>query len=308
MELYLAHLGGAGGYNDVSAAVLNGFQTLRQARPEFSDALIRFDLSGAILAEAIDGMEPTSDENCLRLAEHIRQAGIDRFLFASDYPVFSVEQTQQTLRNRLPLKEDELNTLLHSSSRRFDLLKEIQLISHPDLRRELLKRVARDQAIRKALFARPTEGSGPPAFDTDAVEEMTRIDDENRQWLTEQVQRHGWPGRSMVATDGAHAAWLLVQHADRDRMFQERCLERMQAAGADEVSATDIAYLTDRVLIGQGKPQRYGTQASIIEGKIILSPCEDPDKLDQRRSELGLAPVADYLETMRKEYGMDGHK
>src|SRR6516165_5364772 len=58
------------------------------------------------------------------------------------------------------------------------------------------------------------------------------------------VDKHGWPGKSLVGADGAHDAWLLVQHADKDRAFQKRCLELMEPLVAkDEVSKQDFAYL-----------------------------------------------------------------
>ena len=34
------------------------------------------------------------------------------------------------------------------------------------------------------------------------------------------------------------------------------------AAGQGKASRTDLAYLTDRVLLAEGEPQEYGTQAT----------------------------------------------
>jgi hypothetical protein len=44
----------------------------------------------------------------------------------------------------------------------------------------------------------------------------------------------GWPGSTLVGTDGAHAAWLIVQHADADPALQEKCLKLMTAAPAGD--------------------------------------------------------------------------
>jgi hypothetical protein len=40
-------------------------------------------------------------------------------------------------------------------------------------------------------------------------------DRRNTRWLARLVRRDGWPGISVAGADGAHAAWLLAQHADR---------------------------------------------------------------------------------------------
>jgi hypothetical protein len=59
---------------------------------------------------------------------------------------------------------------------------------------------------------------------------VASVDAGNLAWLKETVAEVGWPGRSMVGEDGAHAAWLLAQHADRDPAFQRRCLDLVTQA------------------------------------------------------------------------------
>ena len=141
-------------------------------------------------------------------------------------------------------------------------------------------------------------------IDPELVATRMKVDKENREWLKEQIAEHGWLGKSQVGTDGAAAAWLLVQHADMDREFQKECLELMVAAGPEEVAPRNVAYLTDRVLVAEGKPQRYGTQASMVDGKLKLQECEDPDNLDARRAEVGLGPIEEYLQVMREAYNL----
>jgi hypothetical protein len=82
------------------------------------------------------------------------------------------------------------------------------------LRAELLRRVEKDQVARKAL-------------DLDGMREA---DGENLPWLKELVAARGWPGSSLVGTDGAHAMWLLVQHATADPAFMRHCLDLLTAA------------------------------------------------------------------------------
>ncbi|MGD2109344.1 MAG: hypothetical protein PVI86_08115, partial [Phycisphaerae bacterium] len=46
--------------------------------------------------------------------------------------------------------------------------------------------------------------------------------------MKEIVAGHGWPTRTAVGSDGARAAWLLVQHAGLDPGFQRKCLTLME--------------------------------------------------------------------------------
>jgi hypothetical protein len=158
-----------------------------------------------------------------------------------------------------------------------------------ELSAELLARRDEDQRVRMA--------SSPPAGQyreiPPEIAEMMRVDEDNTAWLTELTARRGWPGRTLVGEDGAHAAWLLAQHADPES--QSAFLDLLRAAvGAGEASATDLAYLDDRVRMHAGQPQLYGTQ--FIHDQQGLRPwaIEDPENLDQRRARAGLRPFADY--------------
>jgi len=43
-----------------------------------------------------------------------------------------------------------------------------------------------------------------------------------------------------------------------------------------------IAYLTDRILVGTGKKQKYGTQANLKDGKAVAAPIDDEEHVDER--------------------------
>jgi hypothetical protein len=105
--------------------------------------------------------------------------------------------------------------------------------------------------------------------------------------------------------DGAFAAWLLVQHADRDPDFQAHCLTLMEEAyGNREVRGEDLAYLTDRVRVNSGQPQVYGTQFWRPPGpssRLEPRPIEDAANLDQLRAMMGLGPFAEYRKLMTGE-------
>lgn len=172
-------------------------------------------------------------------------------------------------------------------------------VKNPELREDLLKRLAADQKMRMEL-GQKYAGNIPP----EAVETLTKLDRENTAWIRKQISEHGWLGASKVGFDGAQAAFILVQHAAHDQEFQKQSLELLEKAVKDgEALPVHLAFLTDRVRLAQGKPQIYGTQTRVTkEGKFEVPPIEDEANVDKRRAEVGLEPLADYIEKMRQRY------
>ena len=166
------------------------------------------------------------------------------------------------------------------------------------LRRELLARRAEDQRVRQ--LASPPKEQRLARLPGEVAAQWQRVDQENTRWLGELVAARGWPGRTLVGKKGAHAAWLLAQHADHDPDLQRAFLEALRGAVAQgEASPADLAYLEDRVRVHAGQPQLYGTQFTVTGGEFAPFPIEDPQRLDQRRAAAGLEPFAAYQALMR---------
>lgn len=126
------------------------------------------------------------------------------------------------------------------------------------------------------------------------------VDERNTARMRQIVAEIGWPTISKVGPQASQMAWLLVQHADRDRDFQRACLALMRAQPAGEVDVSTIAYLEDRVRIGEGRPQLYGTQFHANEqGELEPFPIEDQEQVDARRAEVGLGTLAEYADQMQ---------
>ena len=191
-------------------------------------------------------------------------------------------------------------------------------IRESELRVELLRRAKADQDVRGAIVQWMTQFGNSDLGDKAAFEasldatrkaefkrfdeSMRRIDTENTERLGQIVERHGWPMSTLVGKDGAKAAWILVQHADLSPKFQRKCLDLMAKAPRDEIDQRDFAYLTDRVLLAEGKKQVYGTQFTMKNGKCDPRPLEDEANVDQRRKEVGLPPLAEYLKESEDFY------
>jgi hypothetical protein len=150
-----------------------------------------------------------------------------------------------------------------------------------ELRAELMDRANRDQAARLSLR------TAVAMMEWEAV--VAPVDRDNTARLREIIGSYGWPGRQLAGDDGAHAAWLLAQHAPPD--LQEEWLPLLEdAVTRGDASPVDLAYLEDRVLTHQGEPQLYGTQYLERDGVLDLCPVRDPAGLDERRAALGLPP------------------
>ena len=68
-----------------------------------------------------------------------------------------------------------------------------------------------------------------------------------------------------------------------------------------EVSKVDVAYLTDRVLVNEGKKQLFGTQFLEVNGKLVPQPIADEANLEKRRNDAGMIS----MEVYRRH--MEGH-
>ena len=171
-------------------------------------------------------------------------------------------------------------------------------VSHPALRDELMQMMERDQSARKQLTDK-----GYEHVDSLDVARVAAIDSVNIQRLQQIIEENGWPRKAQVGAKGVKSAFLIVQHADY--AFQKEMLPIVrQAYEQQELSGQDLALLTDRVLVGEDKPQRYGTQAYIADGILRFSPIEDEATVDERRAAIGLMPLAEYRKRLLKMYGL----
>jgi hypothetical protein len=134
--------------------------------------------------------------------------------------------------------------------------------------------------------------------------QLADLSAKNTPYIKAVVQKHGWPGKKLVGSRGEKAAFLLVSQAEKDLALQQAVLPLLEKA-VQEGDATPrfVAYLTDRVRIAEKRPQLYGTQFRKDDnGEQVPYPIEDPARVDERRAQLGMAPLEVYAEHMRKMY------
>ena len=124
---------------------------------------------------------------------------------------------------------------------------------------------------------------------TDRNFEQLRVEQANR--IEEIVAEFGWPTVDMVGDDASQAAWIIVQHADYDREFQNRMLKVMHPLALEEkISPANYAYLYDRT----HRPQLYGTQGKCEGTDFIPFPIQNIKGIDNRRREMKMTTAQAY--------------
>lgn len=153
-------------------------------------------------------------------------------------------------------------------------------VKNKTLAREIMNRVAAEQKVRKASVSGKAKRS-----------QYKALDKKNSKWLKSVLEKFGWPTFSLVGKSASDGAWLLVQHADHDVLFQKYALSLMKKAlkrNPKEVSKMRIAYLTDRILLNEHKPLIFGTMYKVDGLKVTLYPIKNSKQVDARRKTWGI--------------------
>ena len=165
------------------------------------------------------------------------------------------------------------------------------------LRKELLQMEKKDQDIRNKEIAKKYQ-------DIKLARKENEIDLKNTKRLKEIIAKYGFPYSELVGKDGTGAAFIIIQHS-ADHAFQEEMLPYIEkAAKRGDIPPDNYALLVDRTRTHKGLLQLYGTQASFKDGKLIVDPIEDEEKVDERRKALGLPPLEEYLKMLSELYKM----
>lgn len=118
----------------------------------------------------------------------------------------------------------------------------------------------------------------------------------NQVLLKHLIAKYGWLDKSSIGYRGETTLFLVIQHAPL--AYQKEMFPLMKAAvSKGEANAVNLAYLEDRILVNEGKKQKYGTQVMYNAKlkKYELAPVLDVASVNVRRQKLGLGTVEQYL-------------
>lgn len=207
------------------------------------------------------------------------------------------------------LKQDSDLNSLHSDKRWDKLVQQLQANVdkaeanyNKPLKAQLEQIYEADQKYRRMIGKVQQEHGAQSEQFKDLINKMNATDKENLQQVIAIIEEHGWPGKSMVGSSGSSTAWSVIQHSDME--YWLKYLPLMQeAAEKGELQKSSVALTEDRILVNQGKPQRYGSQLqqNFKTNQTEFFPIEDEANVDKRRAEVGLEPIKEYA----KRYGLD---
>jgi hypothetical protein len=176
----------------------------------------------------------------------------------------------------------------------------------PELAKEIKKMRDIDQKNRIKWSGMIRKGKDDTEKFKAFTKEVIAADRRHTARMREIVNQFGWPTYDLVGKGPSNSAWLIVQHADRNPLFQARCLPLLEEAVKNQqANPRNYAYLYDRVQVSQGRKQRYATQSStnngLTEGQFY--PLEDEFNVQKNREAMGVTrSVKEYANSMGFDY------
>jgi hypothetical protein len=112
-----------------------------------------------------------------------------------------------------------------------------------------------------------------------------------------------FPKSSEIGREGNQTLFLIIQHSNLE--IQKKYLPAVEKLANDnEIAKQAFALLKDRVCVGEGQDQIYGSQVKTDSAGIYtLVPIRDEIHVNERRKEMGMIPLEDYL----KRYNIVHH-
>lgn len=123
------------------------------------------------------------------------------------------------------------------------------------------------------------------------------------------LDKYGWLGADVVGETGNATLFLVIQHSDQ--ATQEKYLPMMREAVKNgKAQGSSLALLEDRVALGQGKLQIYGSQIGRDPDtqQYYVLPLLDPDNVDKRRAEVGLGLLSEYVSHWQIKWNVAQYK
>ena len=213
------------------------------------------------------------------------------------------------------LKSDADLASLHGTYDWTKLMTKTALISarleanyNQPVKKELEKIYSSDQGIRDEYVNAQKKYVTKHRVTDSLAKIMMHYDSINIVKVTKILDRYGWLGEDKVGARGNVTLFLVIQHADL--AVQQKYLPMMRKAmKAGKASAGSLALLEDRVALGEGRKQLYGSQLAMKkDGSFYLLPLQDPDHVDLRRAKVGLGPIADYVKRWKIVWDLEAYK
>jgi hypothetical protein len=137
------------------------------------------------------------------------------------------------------------------------------------------------------------------------LETLEKIDKPNTVRLNEIYNQYGFPTAETVGKDGVEAFLLILQHAPDETLRQKLLKPITQAFKRKEIKPMDYANYVDRLLVHQNKPQIYGSNFDMKDGKLVMSKTRKLKNLNKRRRKIGLPTIEEYAAKLKEIYNLE---
>lgn len=128
-------------------------------------------------------------------------------------------------------------------------------------------------------------------------EQIAEEDHRNQELVISIMEKCGITSLKELSRKHQSAIWLGIQHSNNK--YRKKYFPLIEEAVKNgDLSKEQYALMKDRILMDDGKPQLYGTQIKF--GKLY--DLEDPDRVNERRKEMGMKPLEEYLKNINVEY------
>ena len=127
--------------------------------------------------------------------------------------------------------------------------------------------------------------------------------DEHIGKLCETLKTYGWPTTALVDREGVAAAFYILKNGGTYELQRDLLPVIAAVIKKDPAQKKEFAGVVDKLRVTAGMKQLFGTQAVSMGGFLVLYPIEDQAKVDARRAEFGLAPLASYIRGLETTYG-----
>jgi hypothetical protein len=134
-------------------------------------------------------------------------------------------------------------------------------------------------------------------------EEMKELHNRNAKILNDIISTIGYPTKDKVGVEASEAAWLVIQHSIEQPKFMKKCVKLLETAVSEnKADLKNLAYLTDRIAVFEGKPQLYGTQFDWDEnGELSPYHFDDEINVNLRRKFIGLNSLSEQTGIIRRQ-------
>ena len=159
----------------------------------------------------------------------------------------------------------------------------------------ILRLKEKDDKLRAKLMENETLSNG-------YNREMKAIHDSNAKRLNRIIDVIGFPTSEKIGEEASNAAWLIIQHSIGQPDFMKKWAALMEIEVKNgQADKINFAYLTDRIAVFEGNPQRYGTQFDWDEnGEMSPAKIDEYDKVNERRKAIGLHSLEEQIKVMRE--------